>query len=531
MLLGSAAAALVAGLALGPAAVALAAEPSPSTSASAGGGSGTATGPKVGPPTPGVAGCALPASLDNVTGMVASAKGIFVVEGGDTEQVMFDLLDANCKAEPNIFSGANPLNPQDLALASDGAVVVADIGDTDESSPSRPRIAIETALPDGNTAKTFRFQYPGGAKFDAQAMVLDKGDVPIVFAHETGGVTGIYKPATALIPEIIDGLPQLAKIGSFTPANTNTPTPTGAIGNALVTGAAKSPDGTHVVVRTLSDAYEFTVAADGDVAKALTTTTPVVTPLPNEKQGEAITYSADGTKFITVSVGAGATLMTYTRYVPPPEPSQVAAPPSDAATDEGGGLLSKLDFNQMTRIIAAVGVVGLVLAIAGIIGIRRARRRRREEEEYDDYDDYDDDPRPRRGGRGRGRDDDHGYGVREPAYSAGYDDQGGYGADQYGAAAGYGAAGYPPANGYAEAGYGGQQYADNGYAAQGYGADQYGAQQYGAEPYVDPYAAQQYGADQYGAPQQYGDYSQAQGQYGGYGYEEEFDPLQDPRRR
>ena len=483
----------------------------------------------------------MPNTIKNVTGMVATDKGIFVVQGGDTDQVTFDLLDANCKAEPNIFSGANPLNPQDLGFASDGSVVVADIGDTDDSAPSRPRIAIETAQPDGNTAKTFRFQYPGGAKYDAQAMVLDKGDVPIVFAHEPNGVTGIYKPATALVAEITEGLPQLAKIGTFTPANTNTPNPKGAIGNALVTGAAKAPDGKHVVVRTLSDAYEFEVGADGDVAKALTGV-PVVTPLPNEPDGQAITYTADSTKFITVSVGAAATLMTWTKYVPPPPATDQAVAPTDEAPTDEGGILSKiknLGFNEMTRIIAAVGVVGLVLAIAGIIGIRRARRRRREEEEYDDYDDYDDDPRPRRG-RGRGRDDDNGYGVREPAYSAGYDDQGGYGADQYGAAGAdqYGAGGYAAngygggqyadqygAAGYAEPGYadptyGGQQYADPAYGGQGYGADQYGAQP-------------QYGADQYGAQQQqqqqYGDYGQ--GQYGGYGYEEDFDPMQDPRRR
>jgi hypothetical protein len=514
---------------VGPAAAARAAEPSPTTSSSAPSGGAN----NVGPPTPGVAGCALPSPIKAVTGMVATDKGIYVVEGGDSSQVEFFLLDAACKAEPNSYSGADPRDPQDLAFASDGSVVVADIGDTDEGAPARERIAIETALPDGNTAKTFRFQYPGGAKFQAQAMVLDKGDVPIVFAQESASVIGIYKPSTALKAEITENLPQMAKIGTFAPANTNTPNPKGPVGNAVVTGAAKSPDGKHVVVRTYSDAYEYEVAADGDVAKALTTT-PVVTPLPNEAQGEAITYSADGTKFVTVSVGAGATLMTWTRYVPPPPTTEVATAPTDETPEDQGGLLARFTtINEMTRIIAAVGVVGLVLAIAGIIGIRRARRRRREEEEYDDYDDYDDDPRARRGGRGRGRDDD-GYGVREPAYSAGYGDQGGYGADQYGAAAGYADNGY--GGQYADPGhpaaYGGQQpYAEGGYGAQPqYGADQYGAQpaygadQYGAQPGYG-------GADQYGAQPGYGDYGQGQGQYGGYGYEEDFDPMQDPRRR
>ena len=84
--------------------------------------------------------------------------------------------------------------------------------------------------------------------------------------------------------------------------------------------------------------------------------------------------------------------------------------------------LSKLNLNQLTRIVAAVGVVGLVLAIAGIIGIRRARRRRREEEDEYDDDYYDD--RPGRGGGavvavGRAHDE------------AAYDDQDGY-AQQHG---------------------------------------------------------------------------------------------------
>ena len=33
---------------------------------------------------------------------------------------------------------------------------------------------------------------------------------------------------------------------------------------------------------------------DGDVVKAITTTTPRVTPLPDEAQGESIAYTADG---------------------------------------------------------------------------------------------------------------------------------------------------------------------------------------------------------------------------------------------
>jgi hypothetical protein len=546
----AATAVMTAGFTIGPAVAALAAEPTPTpgTSASASAGAG-ATGPKIGPATPGQPGCALPDDLDEVTGMVATDSGIYVVEGGDREdpfQVTISLLDAACKSTDTNYTGnVNPRDPEDLALGSDGSLWVADIGDNSEGQPSRERIAVEKAPVGGGKATIYRFQYPGGALYDAEAMILDKGDIPIIFAHEPGGKTGIYKPSAALQPDIESDLPQLARIGEFTPAKTNTPNPQTLVGQSLVTGGAKSLDGKHVVIRTMSDAYEYAVGADGDVAKAITTGTPVVTPLPNEPMGEAISYTADGTKFVTLSVKpddaqAMPTLLTYTRYVPPPDPTQEAQAPVDEGADSGG-FLQKLSFSELTRIVAAVGVVGLVLAIAGIIGIRRARKRRREEEEDDYYDDYDDEPRPRRGrGRGRGRDDDYG-GPREPAYSSGYDDQGGYGDAGYdnSYAGGYGANGYGGGGyegDYAGAqganGYGGDQYGGGQYSGAGYGADQYGGQQYGADQYggqqygADQYGAQPYGGDQYGG-QQYG----GQGQYGGYGYEEDFDPMQDPRRR
>jgi hypothetical protein len=467
----------------------------------------------------------LPATLDEITGMVATQQGIAVIEGHNDNptQVKISILDAACKATVKTWTGGvDPVDPQDLTVGSDGSFWVCDCGDSDLS---RARIAAEKAPAGGGAASIYRFTYPSGA-LNAQAMVLSKTDMPIILAQEAGGKTGIYSvtelPAVNSPTSGTEGA--LTRVGEFTPKKTGTANPKGVVGEAIVSGAAKSPDGKLVVIRTLSDAYEFTVGEDGDIVKAITTTEPNVTPLPGEPQGEAISYTLDGTKLITLSVmpdGATAApkLLTYTRYIAPEvvdDPTQT----SDLGPEEEGGFLSKLNFNELTRIIAAVGVVGLVLAIAGIIGIRRARRRRREEEyDYDDYDDYDE---PRRG-RGRGR-DGRGYsGLREPSYSAGYDDQGGYGAaNSYGGYNGYG-----PGGGYADAGYGGQQ----GYGGQpGYGGQQdFGG--YGGQQGYGDYGAQQPGYGDYGAQQPgYGDYGGGQQGYGG-GYEEDFDPMQDPRRR
>jgi hypothetical protein len=528
-LVGAAVAVLTAGVILGPASAAFA-DPSgtPSTSASAGAG---ATEQLVGPPTPGEAGCAMPTALDQITGMVVTQAGIAVIEGhsDDPVQVKISILDAACKATVKTWTGpVNPVDPQDLTVGSDGSFWICDCGDTglgNGDTPSRARIAVEKAPAGGGAASIYRYTYPSGS-LNAQAMLLSKTDLPIIFAQESGGKTGIYTPAK-LAPVDNDAQGEeepLTRAGEFTPMKTNTANPKGPVGEAIVTGAAKSPDGKRVVIRTFSDAYEYIVGDDGDIVKAITTTKPNVTPLPGEPQGEAISYTADGAKFQTLSVmpdGATTTpkLLTYTRYIAP-EVTEEPAPENNLGPTEEGGLLAKLNFNELTRIIAAVGVVGLVLAIAGIIGIRRARRRRREEDDYDDYDDYDDEPRRGRG-RGRGR-DDRGYsGLREPSYSGGYDDQGGYGAgNSYGGGYnGYGGQG----GGYADAGYG---------QASGAG---YGGQQdfggYGQQPGYGDYGAQP-GYGDYGGQQGYGEYGGGQQQYGGggYGYEEDFDPMQDPRR-
>jgi hypothetical protein len=533
---------------------ALAAEPTPTPTPGAGEGP---AGPAIGPATEGEAVCTVSNNaLNEITGMVATDKGIYVVEGGDSEQptsVRIYLLNAaTCKSTVKQYV-FDPIDPEDLAVDSDGALWVADIGDNAAGGgPSRSRIALEKVVITADKAVPHRVVYPNGGQFDAEAMLLDKDDVPIIFTQGSGKA-GIYRPTKKLVPDAQANLPELEKVGDFTPQRTGTANPLGAVGNTLVTGAAKSPDGKKVVIRTRSDAYEFTVGEDGDIVKAITDTEPVITPLPNEPQGEAITYSVDGSKFLTLSVKPNdATenpkLLSYTPFAPAvPEPT--AGDPNKLPEQPGTGQswLDKLTFSELTRIVAAVGVVGLVLAIAGIVGIRRARRRRREEEdEYDEYDDYDEPPR-RRGGRER---DDRasGYGRESQQYADyGYADNGyggyaeqGYGSNGY-AEPGYGQPAEPTYSG-AGNGYGGANYGAQGYAGQQYGAEQqYAGQQYGAEqqyagqeyagqPGYDPYGQPQYGG-QYGGGGEYGGQQQYGQQYGGYGYEEDFDPLQDPRRR
>jgi hypothetical protein len=475
----------------------------PSTTPSPGTGGGSAS--NVGPATAGTPVCTLTSSaLTAISGLAVTQSAIMVVEAKGTPNALtlYTIDGTSCKATPKNYSGiAGTRDPQDLAVGSDGTIWSGDIGDPDGS---RPSVGFERVAPNAGTATISRVTYPDGAK-DAKAFVLDGDDTPIIFAI-TAGQPGaaLYKPTKPLVPGATSGLPPLAKVGDFAPVAADS---TVAGGPTVVTGANKSADGKKVVVRTAAYAYEYDVT-DGKVVDAITKGKPRVTQLPSEPDGEAIAYTADGTKFMTIGFKpSGATenakLLSYTPFVPAADPGPANTDNTDKQTSSGGGLsglIHNLTLNQLTRMVAAVGVVGLVLAVAGIVGIRRARRRRREEEE--EYDDYYDDDRPRRRGGGGG----------------GYD--------------GYGQGGYD--NGYAQGGYGQNGYAQGGYDQAG-GYDQYGQQGYGQQPGYDQYGQQGYGQqqgyDQYGGGQ-YGGGGEYGGGGGGYGgYEEEFDPMHDPRRR
>src|SRR5262249_6753932 len=134
----------------------------------------------------------------------------------------------------------------------------------------------------------YRLTYPGANEHhDAEALLLDGDDNPIIITKD-GTTANIFTPTKALVPDSQTGVP-LKKVGFFKLSKTDTeggPLPAG-IGEAI-TGAAKSPDGKKVVLRSYTDAFEFTVGDDGDIVKAITSTDPVITRLPNEPQGEGI---------------------------------------------------------------------------------------------------------------------------------------------------------------------------------------------------------------------------------------------------
>jgi hypothetical protein len=193
------------------------------------------------------------------------------------------------------------------------------------------------------------------------------------------GPAELFVPASAIKNSNSTGVP-LKKLGDLTLPKTETPNFLNAAGRLTVTGAARSTDGKKVVVRTYADAFEWDVAEGGDVVAALTgDAKPRITGL-TDPWGEAISYTADGKQFVTVSDGgelgddADIDILSYA-------PAAAVVPTAGATDggaggDNGGSFLDGLSLKDITSLIAAIGVIGLILVGAGVAGIVVARKKR-----------------------------------------------------------------------------------------------------------------------------------------------------------
>ncbi|MFF3865175.1 hypothetical protein [Micromonospora sp. NPDC001898] len=335
-------------------------------------------------PTPGKKRCTVvDERLRELSGLVATKSGYVVVnDGTDVEshkRVFF--LDTKCKLarEPVRYSGKGPLDTEDLALSPDGAKLwIADIGDNITSTTRRARVAVWSMPADGSARPVLhRLSYPEGKPHDAEALLISDDGKPLIITKVASGKAEIFRPVGALKSGETSPVP-MEKVGEIGLPKTNTDTRMGLFGRVAVTGAARSPDGTKVVLRTYADAFEYDVS-NGDIVGALTGGKPRVTPL-TDPFGEAISYTPDGKSFVTVSDGgelAPDDPIDILAYAPSTTGAEAltggdAGPSKPAA---GKSWFEGLSLDQITYLIAVVGVIGALMVGAGIFGIVRARKR------------------------------------------------------------------------------------------------------------------------------------------------------------
>ncbi|MGN9776680.1 hypothetical protein ACTMS0_13065 [Micromonospora sp. H33] len=318
--------------------------------------------------------------LIELSGLVATKTGYIVINDGteleSRKRVFF--LDTKCKIakDPVRYSGGGPADTEDLALSPDGRTLwIADTGDNVTSRQRRERVAVWSMPAGGGKPPTLhRLTYPDGKPRDAEALVIGDDGNPLIITKVTSGKAEIFTPGGELRSGDTEPVP-MKKVGEVELPKTETDNRLGVLGRTAITGAARSPDGSRVVLRTYADAFEYDVSG-GDVVKALTTKEPRVTPLA-DPFGEAISYSPDGKSFLTVSEGGqleeGETvdILAYKPSTQGAKPVAAAAGPKKAAEPSW---FDSLSLQDIMYLVGAVGLIGVVMVGAGVFGILRARR-------------------------------------------------------------------------------------------------------------------------------------------------------------
>lgn len=230
-------------------------------------------------------------AIDESSGIAASLthKGSFWTHNDDgkvAEAWRFDAAGIKQKVE---LSGIPNRDMEDMAsckLNGKNFLYLADIGD---NNARYSQVWVyrweETGATTVNQVDRFEIAYDSGP-MNAEAFFVDgkSGDFWIIEKGQADAARLLKVVNPKPGKNIAKKVGQL-KLGiSLPPAR-------------LITGAGLSPDGKHVVIRTYFQGFEYKFGPNWFDQK------PSQFQMPNESQGEAICYSADGKSIFTSSEG------------------------------------------------------------------------------------------------------------------------------------------------------------------------------------------------------------------------------------
>ena len=312
--------------------------------------------------------------LVELSGLAVVDGAVWAMADGGRRVELLRLDPDTCAVVGRRTAAVDPYDAEDLAAGPDGALWVGDTGDNERR---RGTVAVIVVPADG-APQLHRLTYPDGPH-DAEALIVDARGVPTIVTKDLGA-TGVYQPEAALDGNGLDGAgpTPLVHVGDVgLPASDTVGGPVGGLGSRVVTGGALSADGRVVALRTYTDAWLFPVpdGATNPVPDALRGT-PVRVPLPDEPQGEAVAFTADGT-LLSGSEARGSARGRL-RAVPgaaAPAGAPTAADPASPATTEAAPTAPAAE-TPPTWLPAAVGA-GVLVAVLGVLGVGLARRGRR----------------------------------------------------------------------------------------------------------------------------------------------------------
>jgi len=272
------------------------------------------------------------------------------------------------------IEGATATDWEDIAVGpgpgddrSQSYLYIGDIGDNlDQRDHVTVYVVAEpAAAPDGRGAslpitKQLTITYPAGPA-NAESLLVDPltGDLYIITKVTSGMSRVLEAPASAVAR---GGDVTMRDVGGFQVRN-------------LVTAADISPDGSTILVRTYASVLAFRRPAGATVAAAFTKR-PCTAPSVQERQGEAVAFSADGSAYFTSSEGPAqpihrfgvdpplrAATTTTTATTRPATTTTASAPAVPPAPGDDESVSSAL-------------VVGLVVVGAIVVATVVIRRRR-----------------------------------------------------------------------------------------------------------------------------------------------------------
>ena len=296
--------------------------------------------------------------LPEVSGLVVVGDRMLAMnDGGDRAEAF--VLDGSCAVGDVRSADVDPYDPEDLALAADGTVWLADTGD---NTQTRETVALIGLRPDGSSTLT-RLTYPDGPQ-DAEALLLAPDGTPYLVTKEVLGASAVYRPDAPLQDGATVPMARVATLGL-----TLTGTPGGPVGRAgqlLVTGGAVSADGERIALRTYTDAYVWPLSGS-DVPGALAGA-PVRLPLPESPQGEAIAFAANDRDLLVASEG----LPTPVTLIP----ASGALQPAAATAPTDGVASAATELADSVSPLTAGLVAAVVATVLVWIGARLRRRGR-----------------------------------------------------------------------------------------------------------------------------------------------------------
>ncbi|SDP40591.1 hypothetical protein SAMN05660199_03819 [Klenkia soli] len=299
------------------------------------------------------------ARLPEISGMAVDGGTTTVMNDGGDAVVVYQ-LDGGCAVTGERTAAVDPYDPEDMALAADGTVWLADTGD---NRLSRATVALIALAPDG-AATVYRLTYPDGPR-DVEALLLAPDGTPYLVTKEVLGTSEVYRPVGAL--DAGAAVP-LEKVADLPLALTGTEGgPVGRAGQLMITGGAVSPDGAVLALRTYTDAYVWALSGS-DVVGALAAA-PVVVPLPAAPQGEAIAFAADGRSLVVTGEGLPAVVTA----LPAVGALSPAASTEPATATEAAGETAAAPRAPLSP--WAAGAIAVVAAAVLVAGVGRLRRR------------------------------------------------------------------------------------------------------------------------------------------------------------